>query len=149
MSLNMGTMCNYVVLSLVPPPPPHNKHNSQCQGTVSLFTYLNATARFEYTFCKYCIVLLQCVITLCTYNQQGRIYGGGGGEGAAAPPFVWVWDILRQCPRMIHGPLRTYGFQTTKCSQKHCICKTSTCISRELRDPDFKIFPGEYAPGPP
>ena len=22
MSLNMGTMCNYVVLSLVPPPPP-------------------------------------------------------------------------------------------------------------------------------
>ena len=69
--------------------------------------------------------------------------GGGGGEGAAAPPFVWVWDFLGRCPRMVHEPLRTYGFQTTKRSQKHFICITSTCISRDFRDPDFKISPGE------
>ena len=33
--------------------------------------------------------------------------GGGGVEGAAAPPFVWVWDFLGQCPRMVHELLRT------------------------------------------
>ena len=60
--------------------------------------------------------------------------GGGGGEAA---------EFLGQCPRMVHEPLRTYEFQTTKRSEKHCICKTSTCISRDLRDPDFKLFPGD------
>ena len=31
----------------------------------------------------------------------------GEAEGAAAPPFVWVWDFLGQCLRMVHEPLRT------------------------------------------
>ena len=86
---------------------------------------------------------------LCVCVWGGRGGGGGDGEGAAAPPFVWVWDFLGQCPRMVHDPLRTQGFQTTKRSQKLFICITSTCISRDLRDPDFKIFPREHAPGSP
>ena len=67
--------------------------------------------------------------------------GRGGGLPPPPPPFIWVWDFLGQYLKMVHEPLQTYGFQTKKRLQKHCICKTSTCISRDLRDPDFKIFP--------
>ena len=97
-------------------------------------------------------VLSPSRITSDVMNTKCSIRGGFRGEAKAPPPpppFVWVWDFLGQCPRMVHEPLRNHGFQMTKRSQEHFICITSTCISRDLRDPDFNIFPGKHAPGPP
>ena len=39
-------------------------------------------------------------------EAPGADLGGGGGP-PPPPPFVWVWDFLGQCPRMVHEPLRT------------------------------------------
>ena len=88
--------------------------------------------------------LIQCGEVGRGSTPGADLGGGGGGARGPRPPLS-----SGSGPRMVHEPLRTYGFQTTRRSQKHSICETSTCISRDLRDPDFKISQGEHAPGPP
>ena len=80
------------------------------------------------------------------YDSRGGFRGGGGGQGAAAPPFVWVWDFLGQCPRMVHEPLRTFTIPDVETLTKTFHLHNFYLHFQRFEGPRFQNFPGGACP---